>query len=125
MKRLVLGLAASVALLAVPAAVKAERYVIVVALNSFTPADLSALTGDQIVWTFTGPFSHTVTEDSTPPLFDSGLHSQPFRFRRVFVNPGDYFYHCQVHGGPGGIGQSGVVRISTRHIDDDDSEERP
>ncbi len=119
MKRFAAAVALGLGLLAIPATALAERYVIVVSLGAFTPADESGLTGDQFVWTFTGSAFHTVTEDSATPLFDSGLHSQPYRFRRVFTQPGDYFYHCQVHGGPGGVGQSGVLHISQRGFDDD------
>jgi plastocyanin len=116
-----LGLMALTALAAVTPAAKAQDTFTILVTDlppAFTPSEITIIVGDRIVWAWLGGI-HTVTADDSS--FDSGLHSSPFRFRRPFLTVGDVFYHCQVHGGAGGIGQSGVIHVlSGREYDDEE-----
>ena len=104
-----------------PATSRADTFTVLVTAipAAFTPSDLTILVGDRVVWAWIGG-THTVSADDAS--FDSGLHSAPFRYRRPFFSPGDVFYHCQVHGGPGGIGQSGVIHVIPGRDGDDDND---
>ncbi len=75
---------------------------------SYSPADISIAVGDEVEWS--GPFgSHPlVSEDGLWPVVSTGDS-----FRYVFTKPGIYRYFCQFHGGPGGAGMSGIVRVGT------------
>ncbi len=110
------------------AAANADTYTVLVTSNpgAFTPADVTINVGDKVVWAFISG-AHTVTSDFFPnaypngtPAFDSGLHSNPYRFRRPFNIVGDHWYYCILHGSPGGFGHAGVIRVVSRHWDDDD-----
>jgi len=37
---------------------------------------------------------------------------EPFTAARTFTAGGTYRYHCDIHGGPGGEGMSGVVYVN-------------
>src|SRR5688572_20455829 len=87
--------------------------------REFIPADVTVLTGDTIRWTNTGVLAHAVTAD------DGSFNSHPacapgnpntclrpgesFEFR--FLRPAIVPYYCKLHGGVGGAGMSGVLRI--------------
>jgi plastocyanin len=72
----------------------------------YSPNDITILAGDEVEWS--GPFdSHPlVSDDNLWPVVNTG-DSFPF----TFTQPGVYRYHCQIHGAPGGVGMSGVVRV--------------
>jgi plastocyanin len=76
--------------------------------NSFVPADITISAGDGIVWAWVSGV-HTSTSDSN--IWDSGVHSSPYRYRRVFLQAGDFPYYCVLHGGAGGVGQAGVIHV--------------
>ena len=72
----------------------------------YSPSDLSIRVGDEVEWD--GPFA------SHPLVSENGLWttvSSGDSFRFVFTRPGIYRYFCQFHGGPGGAGMSGIVRV--------------
>lgn len=103
--------ATSSASAAIPADVVAPRarHVITFSANAFqySPADITIFTGDEVEWS--GLFgSHPLaSDDNLWPVVSTG---DTFRF--TFTQPGIYRYYCQFHGGPGGIGMSGVVRVA-------------
>jgi plastocyanin len=106
------------------AKVHAERFTVLVksAPDEFVPADITIQPGDVIAWTwFSG--AHTVTSDDG--LFDSGIHAKPWRFRVLFLEPGDYWYYCGLHGSPGGNGHAGVIRVAARAWEDEDEPPMP
>jgi plastocyanin len=93
-----------------------------VAGNSFQPGTLQVKAGTKVTWTYddsTGQ-PHNVVSDTK--LFDSSPQcngnnttaclSQGATFSFTFTKPGRYPYYCIIHGGPGGIGMSGVVVVS-------------
>lgn len=75
----------------------------------FSPQDITVSAGTTITWHNVGSMSHTVTADNG--LFNSGTLIPDESFSYDFTTPGSYPYYCQFHGGPGGVGMSGVVTV--------------
>jgi plastocyanin len=65
--------------------------------------------GATVIWKRSGTHTHTVTADDGS--FDSGLLRGTDPFQRTFDVAGVYAYYCDVHGGRGGVGMSGVVTV--------------
>lgn len=63
----------------------------------FTPADLTIVQGDTVVWTNTAGF-HNVRHDCDPSLFGNSPASNPWSYQFAFHVPiGHYEYICDVH----------------------------
>lgn len=76
---------------------------------AFTPADLTISPMDTVVWVNDGGFHNVIADDNS---FTSGNpSSSAWVYTHVFENTGDNPYYCVVHGGPGGVGMSGVIRV--------------
>ena len=75
----------------------------------FSPRMVTISPGTTIVWVNRDPFDHTVTADDGS--FNSSLIPPGGVFRFTFQRPGRYPYYCVPHGGPGGVGMSGVVIV--------------
>jgi plastocyanin len=69
--------------------------------------------GTTVTWNWDEADRHSVTSDTG--IWDSGklfTATPPFpTFTHTFTSPGTFPYHCQVHGGPGGIGMSGTITV--------------
>ena len=79
----------------------------------FSPKDIMINAGDTVTWKWDDADQHTVTSD-TGAWPNSGVKSggPPFpTFQNTFNTPGTYKYHCQIHGGPNGLGMSGSVMV--------------
>jgi len=78
----------------------------------FSPNDLDVVVGDTIQFVWVGLDTHTVTSDAMtgPDVWDSGLLGPGAVFEVVLTEPGAHPYHCMEHGGPGGVGMSGIIR---------------
>jgi FtsP/CotA-like multicopper oxidase with cupredoxin domain/plastocyanin len=78
---------------------------------AFAPVTVNVNSGDTVTWMWMGN-SHSVTADDAS--FDSGVHNSGFTFNQMFMQPSgtNIPYHCSIHGGPGGVGMSGVVHIN-------------
>ena len=111
MKRLSAILAAGALFLFGAADARADIFTVMVKSlpNVFSPAEMTIFTGDGIVWVWLPGVTHSSTSDTG--LWDSGLHANPFRFRRIFLTAGDFPYFCMIHGAPGGIGMSGIIHV--------------
>ncbi len=124
MKRFILGILVLGTMVAVPAMASAQATFTVLvqsAPNQFSPPVVNCVVQDKVVWAWVspGPIPHSTTSDTA--IWNSGLHNAPFRFRRIFLTPGSFPYYCSFHGGPGGLGMSGVINVATRgDFDDDD-----
>jgi FtsP/CotA-like multicopper oxidase with cupredoxin domain len=81
--------------------------------GEFTPRNLMVTVGTTITWNWDEADRHSVTSDTG--IWDSGklfTATPPFpTFTHTFTSPGTFPYHCQVHGGPGGIGMSGTITV--------------
>jgi plastocyanin len=80
---------------------------------AFSPKDIMINVGDTVTWKWDDTTQHTVTSD-TNAWTNSGVKSggPPFpTFQSTFATPGVYKYHCQIHGGPNGLGMSGSVTV--------------
>jgi amicyanin len=64
---------------------------------AFSPASLSIRPGDKVTWINDDSVEHTVTSDSGPHSFDSGLLAKGQSFSYTFDMAGTYTYHCSPH----------------------------
>ena len=94
---------------ALPAAAVADTIVVEVKNFLFNPREVFILPGDVIDWQNTQGTHSTTSDDGI--LWDSGVATAPWDFQVEFDEPGDYPYYCTVHGGPGGVGQAGIVHV--------------
>jgi plastocyanin len=82
----------------------------------FRPKEVTVAVGTNLVWKHEGQQPHSVTADDgtfdSHPKCPSGECMQNGdRFEFTFTKAGRYPYYCRVHGGKGGIGQSGIVIV--------------
>jgi plastocyanin len=80
--------------------------------NQFSPGELTITAGTTVSWQHEGSFPHTVTADDGQ--FDSGNLEGGDSYSFTFDEPGEYPYHCQYHGNPGGAGMSGLIIVNAR-----------
>lgn len=78
--------------------------------TSFNPKQLSVAAGTTVVWTNNDNMAHTVTADDKS--FDSGNLNPGDTFKFTFTKPGTYRYYCKYHGGPDGVGMSGIITVT-------------
>jgi plastocyanin len=67
---------------------------------SFSPAVVSIKIGDSVIWTWQSAFHSTTSTNPpplTPPLWDSGVHNNPFSFTNIFTTNGVFAYICTIH----------------------------
>lgn len=75
----------------------------------FTAGTVTINEGELVTWNNTLGF-HNVKSDTL--LFTSGSPaSAPWTYSHTFPTAGTYPYYCEVHGGVGGVGMSGVVKV--------------
>jgi len=86
-------------------------HTITVADFSFTPDNITVVVGDTVRWVYnTGATEHNIVADDGS--FTSGpLALPPWTYDHVFSAAGNNPYYCELHGGPGGQGMSGVVIV--------------
>ncbi|MEO6132284.1 MAG: plastocyanin/azurin family copper-binding protein, partial [Saprospiraceae bacterium] len=89
------------------------HHTIIVKDFAFEPANLEILIGDTVHFVWTGSIPHTTTSDqfSGPGSWNSGLQGQGATYDLIITHTGTFPYYCQPHGGPGGIGMSGVINV--------------
>ena len=89
------------ALSAAPAAA-AEHQIGIVPVNQYSPATLTVAPGDTVHWEASG----------THPLhFDGESDAYTSAYTRTLNAPGTLAFYCGMHGGPGGMGMSGVITV--------------
>jgi plastocyanin len=88
-------------------------YTIQVVNNSFSPSTLTVPVGTTVTWSWAaGAMDHNVVPDDGSMPSGSGVPaSAPHTYTFTFGTAGTFHYHCQVHGGPGGVGMSGTVTV--------------
>jgi len=77
--------------------------------DEFNPKTINVAVGTTVVWRRSGTRPHTVTADDGS--FNSGLLRGTDAFEVDFKTAGAFAYYCELHGGPGGAGMSGVVNV--------------
>src|SRR6185369_7275849 len=77
--------------------------------NTFTPKEISVPVGGSVTWNHKGQRKHTVTADDGS--FDSKTLEAGGTFKQQFDKPGTYAYYCEFHGGAGGGGMAGVIKV--------------
>ncbi len=84
-------------------------YTVVSTNNIFTPNMLTITVGDTVRWINEQGFHNVVADDNS---FTSGApSSDPWVYEFVFTTVGVNPYYCEVHGGTGGVGMSGVITV--------------
>lgn len=97
-------------LLAAPQLVAATVDV-TVSNNVFSPSTVNIQAGDTVRWTKAGTGFHNVNADGGG--FRSGdLTTAQFVFSHTFASAGSFRYYCEAHGGPSGLGMSGMVVVA-------------
>lgn len=91
-------------------AVDANATVVVLQDMAFAPANITIKAGGSVVFNNTSEREHTATADDNS--FDTGVVAPGARSKPIkFDKPGTYPFYCQFHGGPGGVGMSGVITV--------------
>lgn len=80
--------------------------------TAFDPKQISVPVGTTVSWVNKDSMAHTVTADDKS--FDSGNLNPGDTFKFTFTKAGTFPYHCQYHGGPNGVGMSGVITVTTQ-----------
>jgi plastocyanin len=109
-----LGLVGALSLAAPAQAGEPERTVVATSDNQFFPRSITVVSGTQVDWENRGLLHNVKFEDGKfeqPP----NPQATPWRVWRRFDTPGVYRYYCEMHGGPGGKGMSGVVRVVAKN----------
>jgi plastocyanin len=87
----------------------------VLATNQFSPTTVHVQVGQAVTWLWgDGATGHNVTPDNgetPPPESGAALFSAPHSYTYTFNQAGTYRYYCLAHGGPNGVGMSGVVIV--------------
>ena len=105
-----LGLAAALLLSTAAQAGQPPRTVVATDGNEFFPKTLTVVPGTTVNWENHGLF-HNVHFDDGSFRQPAKPQPTPWRVWRTFTKPGVYRYYCDMHGGPGGKGMSGVIRV--------------
>ena len=83
--------------------------------NTFDPATVTIAPGESVTWEWEeGSGRHNVVPDGEEPAPSGPLTEGPFTYTYTFDTPGTYRYYCLAHGGPAGVGMSGVVVVETQ-----------
>jgi plastocyanin len=96
---------------------RADSRTVLLKGTKFDPKTVEIQPGDTVTWKFESGPQHSVRFENGPEVGCTGLLGtdcldQPGETRsRTFSNVGQFAYYCRFHGGPGGQGMSGVVRV--------------
>lgn len=79
--------------------------------TTFDPKEITVPVGTTVVWENTSGLTHTITADDGS--FDSGPLGPGDTFEVTFTQAGEVPYHCEFHGGAGGVGMSGTITVTS------------
>lgn len=138
-RRAVATICATLLLVAAAAAVALaqETHDVAVIDDAYDPPTIEVTAGDTVEWTHTGSNPHTVTADDGS--FDSHPECETFAdsadgncmeqgdtYAETFEAPGEYPYHCRIHGSPGaGMAGTVIVQAADGEPADDDEPADP
>lgn len=113
-----LAIAATALLLTAVSSAAQEVAEVAVVDIGYEPTEATVDAGGTVTWTQTGSLPHTVTADDgsfdSHPDCSGGTSCMAMgdTFVQTFEEPGEHPYYCRIHGGPGGVGMSGVVVVT-------------
>jgi plastocyanin len=112
-----LSLLFGLGLLAAGPAIAQTTHTVTLGLSSFNPASLTIEQGDTVMWVNNSGFHNvngtTASYPDNPEGFTSGAPApDPWTYSFTFDIPGDYDYHCDVHGAPG-VGMRGTITVES------------
>lgn len=100
---------------AVPAPAEAAIADVTVRALSYSPRDITITAGDTVRWTQRTAIQHDIIADDGSYISHPNCPPQCMGdgdvYTRVFTTPGFYRYYCDLHGGPGGSGMAGTIRV--------------
>lgn len=74
----------------------------------FSPQELTIEVGETVTWRRLEGVHNVRADDGS---FGNNLNGTWTTYSHTFTTPGVYPYYCEAHGGPGGVGMSGVIRV--------------
>ena len=82
--------------------------------NRFSPTNILVQVGTTVTWVWgTNATGHNIRPDvngGEPTGFED-LRSAPSTYQYTFNTVGTFDYYCSAHGGPNGVGMSGIVTV--------------
>jgi plastocyanin len=78
--------------------------------DTFSPAEVTITQGESVTFSNNGG-RHNVRFDGETTANPSPASTSSWSFQRPFGTVGDFRFYCEVHGGPGGSGMSGIVHV--------------
>jgi plastocyanin len=101
-----------------PDTASATTHTVSIVEFSFSPSNITINVGDTVKWVHdSSSVQHSVTADDGS--FDSSPNCPPTclgansTFSHTFTKAGTFRYYCRIHGGPGGVGMSGIVTVKS------------
>lgn len=89
--------------------------------GEFEPQTINITIGTTVIWRHLGSVAHSVSADagafdSSPQCQTAAIHCMKpkQKFRYTFREPGEFRYHCKIHGTKRGHGQWGLVIVHGR-----------
>ena len=112
-RRCVLGLLLAIAGFALaPTPAQAATVNVTASGFSFAPTAVTIRPGDTVVWNNTSGI-HNVHFDDNSFVQPPTTQSAPWQVQRTFGAAGLFRYYCELHGGPGGSGMAGIVKVTS------------
>jgi plastocyanin len=92
---------------------------VIVSDNFFQPKTITVQAGSTVLWEQQGNLPHNVEADdgtwnshpACTPAVGGSCMDDGDTYSRAFPEPGTFAYFCRVHGGAGGVGMSGTIRV--------------
>jgi plastocyanin len=78
--------------------------------NRFSLPDVTITQGEQVTFV-NGSGNHNVHFDDGSFDMPASPSTSGWSYPRVFSDVGTFRYYCEAHGGPNGVGMSGIVRV--------------
>jgi plastocyanin/PKD repeat protein len=80
----------------------------------FSPREIDVKVGETVRFKWVGTIPHTTTSDAIEgtDAWDSDLLGFGETYDVIITTPGVHPYYCIPHGGPGGIGMSGIINAT-------------
>ena len=92
-------------------ALAANQTVTANSTNTFSPSTVTVTQGEMVTWNNTSGV-HNVNFDDGSYTMPPSPQAAPWTVSRTFNNVGSFRYYCQLHGGAGGVGMSGIVNVT-------------